>query len=107
MLKSSQYCEPSLFELFTSIYLLEVEDPGLWLFVLETGLDPEMKAEIVAELDNLVHTYVRPPSFLEQEQIRHHQPFLKVSNLGMYLLNINVCKAFEIVTRVVVLYEQP
>ena len=65
------------------LYLLEVEDLGLWQFVLETGLDPEMKAEIAAELGNLVHTYVRPPvsGLLEEVQIRHHQPFLQVSKL--------------------------
>jgi hypothetical protein len=69
--------EEKIDSLFASIYLLEVEDLGLWQFVLETGLDPEMKAEIAAELDNLVHTYARPPVSrpLEQEQIHHHQPF--------------------------------
>ena len=62
------------------LYLLEVEDLGLWQFVLETGLDPEMKAEIAAELGNLVHTYVRPPvsGLLEEVQIRYHLPFLQV-----------------------------
>ena len=63
-----------------TFHLLEVEDLGLWQFVLETGLDPEMKAEIAAELGNLVHTYVRPPvsGLLEEVQIRHHLPFLQV-----------------------------